>query len=141
MLSLVFMVSFGPLTVLFTKGYICGSLFHTHVYNAPTDFNALFLNSGKSIPVVIGEYGPINDPFHKASVQDMQTLMSQANAAGIPYLAWTFHHYCLPNLIADKPGATWDKNTETEGLGMDLNPTDFGLAVKADLIQKASAIP
>ncbi|MCE9623963.1 MAG: glycoside hydrolase family 5 protein, partial [Deltaproteobacteria bacterium] len=116
-----------------TAGNGTNIIYETHVYNAPADFNALFLNSGKSIPVVIGEYGPINDQFHKASVQDMQTLMSQANAASIPYLAWTFHHYCLPNLIADKLGATWDKNTETDGLGMDLNPTDFGLAVKADL--------
>ena len=123
-----------------TAGNGANVVYETHVYNAPADFDALFLKSGRSIPVVIGEYGPINDQFHKASVQDMQSLMSQANAAGIPYLAWTFHQFCPPNLVADKPGTTWDKNTETDGLGMELNPTDFGLAVKADLNEKALTI-
>jgi len=79
--------------------------YETHVYNAPSDYADLFINPGKSIPVIIGEFGPINDEFHKATLADIQLLMDQADAAQIPHLAWTFHQFCSPNLIADKPGA------------------------------------
>jgi len=111
--------------------------YETHVYNSPNDYDSLFISPGKTLPVIIGEFGPINDNFHKASVADMETLMSQANTAKIPYLAWTFHQFCSPNLIADQPNMKWDHNTEIDGLGMPHHPTDFGMVLKNNLLQNA----
>lgn len=111
--------------------------YETHVYNNPSDFETLFVTPGKSLPVIIGEFGPIDDNFHQAKVEDMETLMNQADAAQIPYLAWTFHQYCSPNLIADQPGVKWDKNTMSDGLGMPHHPTDFGIVLKNHLLQSA----
>ena len=114
-----------------TAGEGANIVYETHVYNPSKEFDLLFLTPGKTLPVIIGEYGP--DKEHQAGLTDMQTLMSQASAANIPYLAWTFHQFCKPNLIADQPGSTWDKNTEIDGLGMAHQPTDFGLIVKENL--------
>jgi endoglucanase len=111
--------------------------YETHVYNAPSDYDSLFVTPGKALPVIIGEFGPINDPFHKASVADVQTLMGQATTNQIPYLAWTFHQSCSPNLIGGQPGMTWDQNTVSDGLGIALYPTDFGTALKDDLQKNA----
>ena len=120
-----------------TAGNGVNVAYETHVYNGPDDYDSLFINPGKSLPVVIGEFGPINDPVHKADLADIQTLMDKAEAAQIPYLAWTFHQYCSPNLIADQPGVIWSQNTETDGLGMPHHPTDFGALLKDNLLKHA----
>ena len=111
--------------------------YETHVYNAAKDHNALFVNPGKTIPVIIGEFGPIKDPFHQADLNDVKTLMSQANASQIPYLAWTFHQDCSPNLIGDKPGMTSEQATPGDGLGLTYFPTDFGMTLKSNLLENA----
>lgn len=116
-----------------TAGGGANVIYETHVYNAPNDFDGLFLSPGKTLPVVIGEFGPVDDESHKASVADMEVLMSQAAAAKIPYLAWTFHQNCSPNLISDQAGKTWSQNSAVEGIGMPLIPTDFGNSLKANL--------
>lgn len=110
-------------------------VYETHIYNAPADYDALFINPGKTLPVILGEFGPINDEFHKATLADVQTLMDKAKAAKIPHLAWTFHQFCPPNLIGDKPGMTWEQNFTGDGLGMTHNPTDFGILLKNNLAQ------
>ncbi|MBI3557168.1 MAG: hypothetical protein HY074_12965, partial [Deltaproteobacteria bacterium] len=101
--------------------------YETHIYNSPGDFAGMLAPSS-TLPLLIGEYGPVNDQWSQATVVDMQTLVDRADAAGVPHLAWTFHQYCSPNLIGQAPGMTWDMNsTNTNGgLGMTLNPTDFG---------------
>lgn len=118
-----------------TAGDGANVIYETHIYNAPGEYDALFVNPGKTLPVILGEFGPINDEFHKATLADIQTLMDKAKAAKIPHLAWTFHHFCPPNLIGDKPGMTWDQNTNGDGLGITHNPTDFGILLKNNLAQ------
>lgn len=118
-----------------TAGDGANVVYETHIYNGPGEYDALFVNPGKTLPVILGEYGPINDEFHKASLADIQTLIDKAKAAKIPHLAWTFHHFCPPNLIGDKPGMTWDQNTNGDGLGITHNPTDFGTLLKNNLAQ------
>jgi len=123
------------LTHPITAGSGANIVYETHIYNPAKDFDALFLTPAKTLPVVIGEYGPVDDAFHKANLNDVQTLMTDANAAGIPYLAWTFHQDCHPNLISDQAGRTWAQGTKVDGIGMPLIPTDFGTLVKTHLQQ------
>jgi endoglucanase len=102
--------------------------YETHIYNSPSDFASLLLASpSRTIPVIVGEFGPVNDEWHSATVNDMQTLMDMAKAHNISHLAWTFHQYCPPNLFADTPGAAWNADSTTPNwIGMPIFPTDFG---------------
>lgn len=113
-------------------------VYESHIYNSPSDFDTLLAPSA-TIPMILGEFGPVNDDdAHRANVGDMQTLMDAASARNVPYLAWTFHEYCPPNLIGERPGMTWDENsTDTDGIGITLNPTDFGSRLMADLASHA----
>jgi hypothetical protein len=86
------------------------------VYDAASDFNALFEVPGQTLPVIIGEFGE----------QDADALMQRAEAAEIPYLAWSFHGRCPPNLLVDNSGGGC-------GVGMDLVPTAFGQKLKTRL--------
>jgi hypothetical protein len=83
--------------------------YETHIYDPASEFARLFENPGKTLPVIIGEFGE----------QDADALMQRAEAAEIPYIAWTFHHRCPPNLIADNSAGGC-------GEGMPLMPTAFG---------------
>jgi cellulase (glycosyl hydrolase family 5) len=99
-----------------TAGGGANIAYETHVYDPATEFNALFEAPGQTLPVIIGEFGE----------QDADALMDRAEAAEIPYLAWTFHGRCPPNLLVDNSGGGC-------GVGMDLVPTAFGQKVKARL--------
>ncbi|HMJ53286.1 MAG TPA: cellulase family glycosylhydrolase [Polyangiaceae bacterium] len=99
-----------------TAGGGVNIIYETHVYDPATEFNALFEGPGRTIPVVIGEFGE----------QDADALMQRAEAAQIPYLAWTFHGRCHPNLLIDNSGGGC-------GVGMTLTPSPFGQKLKARL--------
>jgi hypothetical protein len=116
--------------------------YETHIYNSPADFASLLLvTPTRTIPVIVGEFGPVNDAWHVANVNDMQTLINLAAANNIPYLAWTFHQYCPPNLIADRPGVAWDTNSTTPNWhGMPIYPTDFGQLLMNNLLAEAPAL-
>ncbi len=115
--------------------------YETHVYNSPADFSSMLATPAATIPVIAGEFGPINDAWHTASVADMQTLIDMANANHIPYLAWTFHQYCQPNLMADAPGKTWNANsTPADWHGMPIYPTDFGQLLVNNLAPPAGTL-
>ena len=121
----------GALGHPITAGGGVNVAYETHIYNSPGDFAALLLLAApgpRTIPVIIGEFGPIiDDGWHSATVADMQTLIDMANANSIPHLAWTFHQYCHPNLIANQPGMAWDHNSiPADWHGMPIYPTDFG---------------
>jgi Cellulase (glycosyl hydrolase family 5) len=91
-------------------------VYETHVYDPASEFGSLFELPGQSLPVIIGEFGE----------QDADELMQRAEAAEIPYLAWTFHGRCPPNLLVDNSGGGC-------GIGMDLVPTAFGQKIKTRL--------
>lgn len=70
--------------------------YEIHPYNPKTDFDQLIVQPAKTLPVVIGEYGPAN-----MTDDDITTLWSTAQANDVPYLAWAFHQRCPPNLLVD----------------------------------------
>lgn len=109
--------------------------YETHPYNPQSDFDKLITTPAKSLPLIIGEFGPVNvggssvsvDGNPAVTVADCLALMTLARKLEVPYLAFTFHMRCPPNLLVDdsKGGC---------GLGMKLTPTsDWGAPFKSAL--------
>jgi endoglucanase len=90
--------------------------YEVHVYDHKSLFDDRFNNPSKTLPVIIGEFGPWEGHM---SMDDSAVLMEQADAAGIPWLAWTFHMRCPPNLLVDYSNGGC-------GLDMPLDPTPGG---------------
>jgi endoglucanase len=99
-----------------TAGGGTNIVYETHVYDPASAFDSLFETPGKTLPVIIGEFGE----------QDADELMNRAEAAEIPYLAWTFHGRCPPNLLVDNSGGGC-------GVGMNLVPSAWGQELKLRL--------
>ncbi|HET6343279.1 MAG TPA: cellulase family glycosylhydrolase, partial [Myxococcota bacterium] len=97
--------------------------YEVHVYDPASTFTDRFINPSKVIPVIIGEYGPVSGTMTTA---DCTTLQTQAKAAEVPYLAWTFHMRCPPNLLVDNSNGGC-------GVGMSLAPSPWGQVVQKDL--------
>ena len=85
--------------------------YEVHVYNPAADFSWLFEDPARSLPVVIGEFGPVN-----MTADDVMAMLASAEAREIPHLAWTFHMRCPPSLLVDNSNAGC-------GVGMALEPT------------------
>ena len=66
--------------------------------------------------MVIGEFGPATGYM---TLDDCTQLMDRAEAVDVPYLGWTFHMRCPPNLLVDSSGGGC-------GVGMPLEPTAWG---------------
>jgi len=109
------------LTHPITAGGGVNIAYETHVYDPPSQFAALFETPSATLPVVIGEFGP-----NGMTEAETVTLMASAEARGVPYLAWTFHMRCPPNLLVDNSGGGC-------GTGMALTPTSWGSRLKARL--------
>jgi hypothetical protein len=84
--------------------------YETHPYNHPVDFDMLFVQPAKSIPVIIGEFGPatIGSTVYMTEA-DTKVLMQVAETNEIPYVGWNFHQRCPPNMLQD---------TAQDGCGM-----------------------
>jgi len=96
--------------------------YEIHVYNPATDFDTM-LAPAATLPVIIGEHGPSD--IGNMTLLDCETLQVLAESRDIPYLAWTFHQRCPPNLIEETaPGC---------GIGMSLVPTAWGLSFQQRL--------
>ncbi len=105
-----------------TAGGGTNVIYETHVYDPPSEFAALFENPARTLPVIIGEFGPASGFM---TIADTVQLMERARAAEVPHLAWTFHQRCPPNLIEETaPGC---------GINMPLRPTTWGTAFKNGL--------
>lgn len=103
-------------------------VYETHVYDPASRFDELFVNPARTLPVIIGEFGPINEPDAPVmTISDAQQLMARADTVQVPYLAWTFHHFCPPNLLAPAAAGC--------GVGMPLVPTNWGTVVRDHLRQ------
>lgn len=93
-------------------------VYEVHVYNPETDHAWLFIEPSQHIPVIIGEFGP----FY-ATVDECRLMMERAESREVPYLAWTFHMRCPPNLLVDYSEGGC-------GEDMTLEPTsDWGQAI------------
>lgn len=100
--------------------------YEVHVYDDASTFPARFQNPQKTIPVIIGEHGPAQGYM---TLADCQTLWNSAEQLEIPYLAWTFHMRCPPNLLVDNSGGGC-------GVNMNLQPTQgWGVPFKQRLSQ------
>ncbi len=97
--------------------------YEVHVYDPASELQARFGDPSNTLPVIIGEFGPW-DPY--MDLQDTQELIRQADAKKVPWLAWTFHMRCPPNLIEDLSEGGC-------GIDMDLTPTPWGEQIKSAL--------
>ncbi|MCA9521809.1 MAG: cellulase family glycosylhydrolase [Myxococcales bacterium] len=107
-----------------TAGGGTNIVYETHPYNPQADFDALVFEPSKTLPVVIGEFGPAGGQ----TLPDATVLMDGAELRNIPYLAWTFHMRCPPSLLVDNSGGGC-------GVGMTLEPTEWGMLIKNRLAQ------
>lgn len=101
-------------------------VYETHVYNPASDFSELFVDPSQTLPVIIGEFGPASGYMTEA---DCAELMRQADSLNIPYLAWTFHMRCPPNLLTDYSNGGC-------GVDMILEPTSWGSLLKGHLLSQ-----
>ena len=86
-------------------------VYETHIYDAESDFDALIDTPHQTLPVIIGEFAPDGTYMQ---VADSLALMPYARARDIPHLAWTFHHFCRPNLLANGAGCAIEELVPTE---------------------------
>jgi hypothetical protein len=103
--------------------------YESHAYDPRAKIDALLDGPAKTLPVIIGEFGPVTDQ-HLATMtmDDCAYLMERAEEREVPYLAWTFHMRCPPNLLVDTSGGTC-------GVGMPLQPTPWGTLLEERLAQ------
>jgi hypothetical protein len=111
--------------------------YETHPYNPQSDFDSLFVQPSKKIPVIIGEFGPatIGSTVYM-TLADAQALMAVAETNEIPYIGWNFHQRCPPNMLNDTGGNGYD-GCGFVGAGTIYTwpPTAWGQAFKDRLAQ------
>jgi hypothetical protein len=108
------------LTHPITAGGGANVAYETHVYDPQSTFAARFEIPSQTLPVIIGEFGPAAGYMTE---EDTAALMVSAEAHGVPYLAWTFHQRCPPNLLVDNSAGGC-------GVGMTLTPTSWGTQLR-----------
>lgn len=99
--------------------------YETHVYNRPSRFDELVVRPAKKLPVIIGELGPQQDAHVTMLPEDCEKLFDVAEKLDVPWIAWTFHNNCPPNLLVER--------TNTCAAGAPLEPSAWGRAVRARL--------
>ncbi len=72
-------------------------IYEIHPYNPASDFDSLIVQPSKSLPIMIGEYGPAGS----MTDTDIMTLWTVAQQNGVPYIAWAFHARCAPTMLQD----------------------------------------
>jgi hypothetical protein len=99
--------------------------YEVHVYDPETSFADMWITPAETIPVIIGEFGPAEGYMTEA---DCTALMTQARAADVPHIAWTFHMRCDPSMLVDNSGGGC-------GVDMDLAPTSWGSVFMAGMAE------
>ena len=99
--------------------------YETHVYNRPSRFDELVTRPSAKLPVIIGEMGIVNDQNATMLPEDCENLMDLAEKLDVPWLAYTFHTNCPPNLLVEHAGSC--------GVGVPLQPSPWGRIVKERL--------
>lgn len=110
-----------------TAGGGANVAYETHVYNRPNRFDELVVRPAQKLPVVIGELGPQNDDHVHMFPEDCTKLLDLAERLDVPWIAWTFHNGCPPNLLTERKGCV---------VGAPLEPTPWGRSVKSRLAKK-----
>jgi endoglucanase len=100
-------------------------VYETHVYDHAADFDSRFGIPSRTLPVIIGEFGPAGGGA-TMSMDDCARLMNRGDELGVPYLAWIFHMRCPPNLLMDSSNGGC-------GVDMPLTPSEWGRLVRDHL--------
>jgi Cellulase (glycosyl hydrolase family 5) len=74
-----------------------GIVYEIHPYNTAPEFDKLVTQPAKTLPIIIGEYGPAGT----MTDADVKALWPVAQAAGVPHIGWNFHMRCPPNMLTD----------------------------------------
>jgi hypothetical protein len=96
-----------------------------HSYLPPEEFDEYWAVADETLPVIIGELGPFDNP--EVSVSDTNEAIDLAESLDTPWLAWTFHMRCDPSMLVDNSDNSGDSGC---GGGMDLEPTDWGTNIR-----------
>ena len=94
-------------------------VYETHAYGSEDQFKIYFIDPSETLPVIIGEFGPFNATWGQMTEADCYVLINKADQRWIPWLAWTFHMRCPPNLLVDHSNSGC-------GTGMPLEQTSWG---------------
>ncbi len=97
--------------------------YETHVYDPESRWNENWLDASQTIPVIIGEFGPVSNYM---TMDDCIQLMDLADDRQIPYAGWSFHHNSNPSMLVDNSNGSM-------GEGMDLKPNEWGRVVRDHL--------
>jgi hypothetical protein len=99
--------------------------YETHVYDRASRFEELVARPARRLPVIVGELGPQKDAHVTMLPSDCEALFDLAERIDVPWIAWTFHNNCPPNLLVDR--------ANTCAAGAPLEPSAWGRMVKARL--------
>jgi hypothetical protein len=108
-----------------TAGGGVNVVYETHPYDRKTRFASLVERPAHKLPVIIGEFGAQQDKDVTMFPEDCVALMDLAERLDIPWLAWTFHPNCPPNLLVRHEGSC--------GVGLPLLASEWGRLVKERL--------
>lgn len=109
-----------------TAGGGANVAYETHVYNRPARFDELVTRPAAKLPVVIGEMGPLDTSDATMYPSDCDALFDLAERLDVPWIAWSFHNNCPPNMVRERKDQCV--------AGASLDPTPWGEQVKARLV-------
>jgi len=107
-----------------TAGGGINIVYETHAYNPPNEWQSLFIDPAKTLPVIIGEFGPDGTYM---TLTTAKQLMPQAETIEVPYIGWSFSPECAPGMLKSVDNVT------DCGVSMALTPSDWGNAIVAQL--------
>lgn len=93
-------------------------VYECHVYNQ-FDPNQWY-EPAASIPIIIGEFGPVNSSWATMNDDDIREMVTRANELNVPWLGWALHHRCPPDMLTGSGN----------GLGMQLTLSQWGELTK-----------
>jgi endoglucanase len=102
-------------------------LYETHIFQSQSNFDALLVSPAQSLPVIIGSFGPSETPPRMMTQTDAVALIQEAERLSVSWAAWTFHMRCVTSAMLV------DETNNGCGVEMALRPTEWGMAIQAQL--------
>ena len=110
-----------------TAGAGVNVIYEEHFYNPASALQTQLLEPAQTLPVIVAEFGPEEGKLAVMTLADCTSLINAAEANEIPWISWSFHFRCPPNLLADRSDGGC-------GVGSALVPTDpYGTLIKTRL--------
>ena len=102
-------------------------LYETHIFQPQSTFDTLLVSPAQTLPVIIGSFGPSETPPQMMTQTDAIALIQEAERLSVSWAAWTFHMRCVSSAMLV------DETNNGCGIGMALRPTEWGMAILAQL--------